>query len=60
MERAKDYLDYELYDDETESGGISFIGETLKDFIEEIGISENTSIKHINDTLKQCGIKPIK
>lgn len=60
MERVKDYLDYELYDDETESGGISFIGETLKDFIEEAGMSENTSIKHINDILKQCGIKPIK
>lgn len=57
---VKNYLDYELHDDETENGGINFIGETLRDFIEETGISENTSIKHINDILKRCGIKSIK
>ena len=60
IKRAKDFLDYELQDDETEFGGISFAGETLKDFIEEVGLNKNTAMRYVNAALKQCGIKSIK
>ena len=53
---VKDFLDYELKDDNTEFGGISYIGETLGDFIAEVEISD---IDDINIILKECGIEPI-
>ena len=53
---VKDFLDYKLKDDNTEFGGISYIGETLGDFIAEVGIS---NIDDINKALKECGIEPI-
>ena len=53
---VKDFLDYKLKDDNTEFGGISHIGETLGDFIAEVGISD---IDDINIILKECGIEPI-
>ena len=56
---VKDFLDYKLKDDNTEFGGISYIGETLEDFIAEVGISETCSINDINKALKECGIEPI-
>ena len=52
----KDLLDYELKDDNTEFGGISYIGETLGDFISEVEVS---NIDDINKILKECGIEPI-
>ena len=54
---VKDFLDYKLKDDNTEFGGISYIGETLGDFIAEVGISD---IDDVNKALKVCGIEPIK
>ena len=53
---VKDFLDYELKDDNTEFGGISYIGETLGDFIAEVEISD---IDDVNIILKECGIEPI-
>ena len=53
---VKDFLDYKLKDDNTEFVGISYIGETLGDFIAEVGIS---NIDDINKALKECGIEPI-
>ena len=53
---VKDFLDYKLKDDNTEFGGISYIGETLGDFVAEVGIS---NIDDINKALKECGIEPI-
>lgn len=53
---VKDFLDYELKDDNTEFGSISYIGETLGDFIAEVEISD---IDDINIILKECGIEPI-
>ena len=53
---VKDFLDYKLKDDNTEFGGISHIGETLGDFIAEVGIS---NIDDINIALKECSIEPI-
>ena len=47
---------YKLKDDNTEFWGISYIGETLGDFIAEVGIS---NIDDINIALKECGIEPI-
>lgn len=59
MKKAKDFLDYELQDDETEFGGVAFVGETLKDFIAEVELDEDTDIEVVNVALKECGIKPI-
>lgn len=57
---VKEMLDYELKDDETSTGGVSFDGETLRDFLED-DLEDNldTSIFWINDRLKLCGIKEI-
>ena len=60
IKRAKDFLDYELQDDGTNFGGINYVGETLKDFITEVGLSENTAMRYVNAALKQCGIKSIQ
>lgn len=62
VKRAKDFLNYELKDDDTEYGGISFEGETLQDFLDEVDIdrlNENTAMRYINAALKECGIEPI-
>lgn len=53
-------LDIELIDDDTETGGTSFCGETLRDFLEETGMSCDTPLTEINKALKECGIEPIK
>lgn len=57
--KAKEFLDYELQDDNTEFGGISYVGETLKDFIADVELNENDSIEYVNSVLRECGIKPI-
>lgn len=51
-----------LKDDDKPTGGISFRGETLADFMEEIW-QENAyehNAAEINKALKQCGIQPLK
>ena len=53
-------LDVELEDDETVEGGISFMGETLRDFMFELNIPYNISLEDLNKELKDCGIKPLK
>ena len=60
VKRAKDFLDYELQDGEGEFGGVSYVGETLGDFIAEVEISENTAMRYVNKALKDCGIEPIQ
>ena len=57
------YLDYELKDGRGETGGVSFRGETVKDFLESIGDKEANAIKtlkDLNQALKECGIAPIR
>lgn len=49
----------ELEDDETKFGGISCIGETLEHFMREVNLPFGTSLKKVNDTLVENGIKPI-
>lgn len=53
-------LDYKLVDDDTLTGGTSFCGETLRDFLEETGMSYDTPLPIINKALRECGIEPIK
>ena len=49
-----------LQDDETENGGISFIGETLLDFMLSIPMPLTSTKDEINKALKECGIMPIE
>lgn len=63
----KNYLDYELEDDDTPNGGTDFVGETLGDFLDEMFFGmgathdddDELTCYNINEALKQCGIKPI-
>lgn len=64
-----DFLDYELEDDNTPYGGISFLGEKVKDFFDDINgnggnggqvLLLNDDIEILNKVLKDCGIKEIK
>jgi len=48
-----------LADDDTATGGISFVGETLADFISEVGLSIESPLAEVNEALKSCGIKPL-
>lgn len=60
--RLKDIMNWEeieLFDDESETGGISYEGETLDNFVGECDISEDITIEELNEELKSCGIKPI-
>lgn len=59
-------LDYKLEDDKTESGGISFDGYTVQDYIEETGLVKNIdqlinepNLTTLNKHLQESGIKPI-
>lgn len=58
--------DINLVDSATSTGGKSWSGETLGEFIEElerqnkyIGIKETLSLNKINTYLTECGIEPI-
>lgn len=64
-----DCLNYELEDDNTPYGGISFLGEKVKDFFDDINgnggnngvvLLLNDNIEVLNKVLKDCGIKEIK
>ena len=62
MKKRTDYRklwDYVLEDDDTPVGGVSYVGETLRDFMISVGLDENSSLEKINKTLTRCGIKPI-
>ena len=61
--KAKDFLNYELQDGPGETGGISFRGETLENFLNEVFPDENIEdmdMKKVNEALESCGIEPIK
>ena len=57
---AEKYLNVELDDDDTLYGGIGFMGETLKDFLLEIGEPLDSPMDKVNNWLKECGLMPIK
>ena len=60
----KELLDYKLEDDEKATGGTSFVGETVKDFIESQKSHNQdniiNSVLELNRQLNLAGIKPIK
>lgn len=53
------YLNVVLEDDSTPFGGVSFLGQTLGDFLEEVGAEKETNMYKVNEMLKTCGISPI-
>lgn len=60
MTNLQNLLNTKLEDDNTTPyGGISFAGETLRDFMDEAELDYNTSLEEINEALKDCGIKQI-
>lgn len=58
--KVKDVLDVELQDDDTETGGVSFTGEKVKDIVDEFELDIEAPIDELNDVLREIGIKPIK
>jgi len=70
MEKIADVLDYVLEDDSSvEHGGVSFVGETVSDFLEfdasedtdtnYEGMKLNDGLEKLNEELKSCGILPV-
>lgn len=60
LEKRLDFLMTPLKDDKTDKGGISHSGERLWEFLRETDTSYDALLKEINDSLKVCGIKPVK
>lgn len=54
-----EFAEIKLEDNEKPTGGISYQGETLAEFLEEIGMSVYNSLREINRALHICGIKKI-
>ena len=52
-------LDMKLEDDETPTGGISYIGETVMNFLLEVQDCGVSDLHALNKALKECGIKPV-
>lgn len=52
-------LDVVLEDDDSEIGGVSFDGETLRDFMNELELPYNIDFDELNKRLKECGIKEL-
>lgn len=57
---CKRFLNTILQDDDKLYGGVSFDGETLKDFLEEIEKPLDSPMCKVNIWLEECGIKPIE
>lgn len=57
--KVRNYLNYELEDDDTETGGVAFNGETVEDFIRDADIKEDDDLDKLNKALVSCGIRPI-
>lgn len=53
------YLMVELKDDNTKTGGVSYQGETLMDFLSSVDEKPN-NMNEVNKLLKECGIEEIK
>lgn len=48
----------ELHDDVNSTGGKAFCDECLNDFMESVEIPYGTSLKKVNEALKECGMEP--
>lgn len=60
MDTAEKYWDVLLKDDDTPYGGKAFIGETLRDFLLELGAPLDSPMNKVNNWLRGCGLMPIK
>jgi hypothetical protein len=60
MITKEQFNDIILEDDNSPFGGVSYQGQTLADFLEEVNMDNVTDINVINNALSECGIKPIK
>lgn len=59
-EELQPYLDTKLKDDpNVEVGGVSFIGETVMDFLFNLDDGVVTDLETLNLALESCGIKPV-
>ena len=56
----KKYFDIILIDDDTPTGGVSFHGETVHDFMMECDLDPDISLEEFNKILTACGIEPIE
>ena len=60
----KELLAIVLQDGPGETGGVSYLGETLQNFLEEANLmhllDEENPLVRINEALIECGIEPIK
>ena len=60
----KELLAVVLQDGPGETGGVSYLGETLQNFLEEANLmhllDEENPLAKINEALIECGIEPIK
>ena len=48
-----------LQDDATETGGVSYHGEDLSNFIQEVGMKFGLPLSAYNKALVECGIEPV-
>lgn len=55
-----EYLDYKLEDDESDFGGIPYVGYTLRDYLQETDLPFNIKMEDLNKMLPKSGIKPIR
>lgn len=60
-EQVRRHLKEVLKDDDTETGGTAFDGETLEDFMNEMYDETDhvVTLETVNESLKDCGIRPI-
>lgn len=60
-EFGSDWRNIRLKDDvDSTEGGIAHEGETLGEFIDEVGTKYIKSLEDLNDALKVCGISPVE
>lgn len=52
-------LKMKLHDDDTPFGGVSFAGETLENFLDEVGLPFEKHKSAINEKLRVCGISQL-
>lgn len=59
MAKAKEYWNTPIEDNQTSYGGKAHIGETLGEFLEEVGHDMDTDMEMANIALTECGCEPI-
>lgn len=53
------FLEQVLIDDPNSAGGVSYSGETLENFLLEVGLPLDSDITEINNALTECGVLPL-